>query len=68
MEGIGEDFIPDILDLKLVDTAYAIPDSEAFHTARELLRAKASWPGAAWAPCWRPPSATAASRRSRSGW
>ncbi len=38
VEGIGEDFIPDILDLKLVDTAYAIPDSEAFHTARELLR------------------------------
>jgi cystathionine beta-synthase len=38
VEGIGEDFVPSILDLSLVDKAYAIPDSEAFHTARELLR------------------------------
>ncbi|MBM4112725.1 MAG: pyridoxal-phosphate dependent enzyme [Phycisphaerae bacterium] len=38
VEGIGEDFVPSILDLEIVDTAYAIPDSEAFHTARELLR------------------------------
>ncbi len=38
VEGIGEDFIPDICDMKLVDKAYAITDAEAFHTARELLR------------------------------
>jgi len=38
VEGIGEDFVPDILDLQLVDKAYAISDAEAFHTARELLR------------------------------
>jgi len=38
VEGIGEDFVPGILDLKLVDRAYAISDREAFHTARELLR------------------------------
>jgi len=38
VEGIGEDFVPDILDLSLVDRAYTIPDGEAFHTARELLR------------------------------
>ena len=38
VEGIGEDFVPEILDLSLVDTAYAISDAEAFHTARELLR------------------------------
>lgn len=38
VEGIGEDFVPGILDLKVVDRAYAIPDAEAFHTARELLR------------------------------
>jgi cystathionine beta-synthase len=38
VEGIGEDFIPDICDMKLVDKAYAISDAEAFHTARELLR------------------------------
>jgi cystathionine beta-synthase len=38
VEGIGEDFVPEILDLSLVDRAYTIPDGEAFHTARELLR------------------------------
>lgn len=38
VEGIGEDFVPSILDLGIVDCAFAIPDSEAFHTARELLR------------------------------
>jgi cystathionine beta-synthase len=38
VEGIGEDFVPSICDLKLVKKAYAIPDGEAFHTARELLR------------------------------
>ena len=40
VEGIGEDFVPSILDLDLVDTAYAIPDEEAFHTARELLKSE----------------------------
>ena len=38
VEGVGEDFVPDILDLSLVDKAYTIPDREAFMTARELLR------------------------------
>ena len=38
VEGIGEDFVPSILDLKLVDKAYAISDEEAFHAARELLK------------------------------
>jgi cystathionine beta-synthase len=38
VEGIGEDFIPSICHLDLVSKAYAIPDGEAFHTARELLR------------------------------
>lgn len=38
VEGIGEDFVPDILDLDLVNKAYWIPDEEAFHVARELLR------------------------------
>ena len=37
VEGIGEDFIPDICDLSLVRHAYTIPDSEAFATAREVL-------------------------------
>ncbi|MDE2090656.1 MAG: pyridoxal-phosphate dependent enzyme [Gammaproteobacteria bacterium] len=38
VEGIGEDFIPDICDLSLVKHAYTIPDSESFATAREVLR------------------------------
>ncbi len=38
VEGIGEDFVPDILDLSVVDKAYSISDSEAFHVVRELLR------------------------------
>ncbi|MCL4210459.1 MAG: pyridoxal-phosphate dependent enzyme [Phycisphaeraceae bacterium] len=38
VEGIGEDFVPDILDLQLVNKAYTIPDREAFLVARELLR------------------------------
>lgn len=38
VEGIGEDFIPDILDLKFVKAAYAISDEESLKTARDLLR------------------------------
>ena len=38
VEGIGEDFVPGILDLDLVDCAYTIEDGEAFHVARELLQ------------------------------
>ncbi len=37
VEGIGEDFIPDICDITLVDKAYTIPDAVAFATVRELL-------------------------------
>lgn len=38
VEGIGEDFVPPNADLNLVHKAYAIPDSESFATARDLLR------------------------------
>ena len=38
VEGIGEDFIPDIADFDKVVKAYAISDYESFKTARELLR------------------------------
>ena len=38
VEGIGEDFMPPICDISLINKAYAIPDGEAFHTQRELLR------------------------------
>jgi cystathionine beta-synthase len=38
VEGIGEDFVPDIADLSRVAEAYTIDDTESFATARELLR------------------------------
>jgi cystathionine beta-synthase len=38
VEGIGEDFLPPILDLSRVKKAYTISDGEAFETARELLQ------------------------------
>jgi len=38
VEGIGEDFIPDIANFDKVVKAYAISDTESFKTARELLR------------------------------
>ena len=38
VEGVGEDFVPDILDLAVVKKAYTIPDPESFATARDLLR------------------------------
>jgi cystathionine beta-synthase len=37
VEGIGEDFLPEICDLSQVRAAYTISDAESFHTARELL-------------------------------
>jgi cystathionine beta-synthase len=38
VEGIGEDFIPDIADMKYVSDAFEIDDAESFDVARELLR------------------------------
>ena len=38
VEGIGEDFIPDIADLSYVKKAYDITDKESFEAARELLQ------------------------------
>lgn len=38
VEGIGEDFIPDIADMSYVTDAFEIEDAESFSTARELLR------------------------------
>ena len=38
VEGIGEDFIPDIADFGQVSRAYAISDTESFKAARDLLR------------------------------
>jgi cystathionine beta-synthase len=38
VEGIGEDFIPEICDLSMVGSAYTVTDAESFAAARELLR------------------------------
>ncbi|MEM9013774.1 MAG: pyridoxal-phosphate dependent enzyme [Pseudomonadota bacterium] len=38
VEGIGEDFIPDIADLSFVKKAYGISDKESFEAARDLLK------------------------------
>src|SRR5205809_2813563 len=38
VEGIGEDFIPEIADMSFVADAFEIDDAESFEVARELLR------------------------------
>ncbi|MGD9386848.1 MAG: cystathionine beta-synthase [Gammaproteobacteria bacterium] len=38
VEGIGEDFVPEICDLSMVGKAYTISDAESFSAARQLLR------------------------------
>ncbi len=38
VEGIGEDFVPEIADLSRVKKAYSIPDNESFTAAREFLQ------------------------------
>src|SRR5213082_1086358 len=38
VEGIGEDFIPEIADMSLVTEALEVDDEESFATVRELLR------------------------------
>ncbi len=45
VEGIGEDFIPPVADLRPVRTAYRIPDAEAFATIRTLLRREGIFAG-----------------------
>ena len=38
VEGIGEDFIPEICDFSMCRKGYSIPDSESFAVARAILR------------------------------
>ncbi|HEY1477236.1 MAG TPA: pyridoxal-phosphate dependent enzyme [Chthoniobacterales bacterium] len=45
VEGIGEDFVPEIADLSRVRKAYSIPDKESFAAAREFLRAEGIFGG-----------------------
>ena len=37
VEGIGEDFVPDNLDIKIIKKAYSISDKKSFETLRALL-------------------------------
>ena len=45
VEGIGEDFVPDIADLSRVSRVYAIDDAESFAAARALLKAEGALVG-----------------------
>ena len=38
VEGIGEDYIPPLLDLDLITHAYAISDKEALKTCNSILK------------------------------
>jgi cystathionine beta-synthase len=38
VEGIGEDFVPEVAELSLIDEAIAVDDRDTFLAARELLR------------------------------
>jgi cystathionine beta-synthase len=38
VEGIGEDFIPEICDLSVIDSAISVSDQDSFATARDVLR------------------------------
>jgi len=45
VEGIGEDFVPPIVDLSGVAEAYTIDDKESFAAARELFRVEGVFAG-----------------------
>jgi cystathionine beta-synthase len=45
VEGIGEDFLPPIVDLSRVKHAYSISDAEAFVTVRALLKQECIFAG-----------------------
>ncbi len=45
IEGIGNDFIPDTMDMSLVDEVIKINDDEAFSTSRELAKKEGIFAG-----------------------
>lgn len=51
VEGIGEDFIPDIANFDKVAKAYAITDAESFAAARDLLRNEGVLAGSSSGTC-----------------
>ncbi|MDE0789129.1 MAG: pyridoxal-phosphate dependent enzyme [Woeseiaceae bacterium] len=51
VEGIGEDFVPDIANFEKVTKAYAISDAESFAAARNLLRQEGVLAGSSSGTC-----------------
>jgi cystathionine beta-synthase len=51
VEGIGYDFIPDVLDVKLVDRWVKSNDKDSFRTARQLIRQEALLVGGSCGSC-----------------
>ena len=51
VEGIGEDFIPDIANFEKVTKAYSISDAESFQVARNLLRQEGVLAGSSSGTC-----------------
>jgi len=51
VEGIGEDFIPDIANFEKVTKAYSISDAESFQVARNLLRKEGVLAGSSSGTC-----------------
>lgn len=45
VEGIGEDFVPPVCDLSLVQGAYSVSDRDSFAAARELLKREGVFAG-----------------------
>lgn len=64
-EGIGVEFIPETLDMKLVDEIATIPDDEAFEMVKELSAREGTLVGSSSAAAFR--AALRVARRSRPG-
>jgi len=45
IEGIGEDFIPPIVNFKVIDEIISVSDKDAFNTARELVKKEGVFSG-----------------------
>ncbi len=45
IEGIGEDFIPPIVNFKVIDEIISVSDKDAFYTARELVKKEGIFSG-----------------------
>ena len=62
LQGIGANFVPELLDRGLLDGVMAVADEDAFRTAKELVRAEGS---SAASPPARPSGRRSSWRKSR---